>query len=121
MRPDGGLDGPMTALLPARRGGRLRLVAEGFMAVEALKRASLHVVTRQSLGAGVELAPLGGVVEEGSKAWLENVLTERRRSNAGLLAGLERAGAECVAVGDALAPRRLAHAVLDGARAGIAL
>jgi glycine/D-amino acid oxidase-like deaminating enzyme len=134
MGPDDGLDGPMTALLLAGRGCAVRLATEGFVAGAALEPGLLHVVTRRLLEAGVELAPLTRVVEEAAGAVLENVLTGRRRpvadrvvwatgrrSRTELLHELRRRGVEAVVAGDALAPRRLAHAVLDGARIGNAL
>jgi 2,4-dienoyl-CoA reductase-like NADH-dependent reductase (Old Yellow Enzyme family) len=134
MGPDDGLDGPMTALMLAARGCRVRLASERYIAGPDQEPGLLHVITGRLLEADVELAPLTRVVEGGTGIVLENVLTGRgrtvpgtvvwangRRAQVELHAELQRAGVESVLVGDALAPRRLAHAVLDGARVGNSL
>jgi 2,4-dienoyl-CoA reductase-like NADH-dependent reductase (Old Yellow Enzyme family) len=131
---DDGLDGPMTALMLAERGCRVRLATEGYVAGAALEPGLLHVVTRRLLEEGVELTALTRVLDEASGLVLENVLTgarrhvegavvwaSGRRSRTELHDELRRLGVEAIPVGDALAPRRLAHAVLDGARVGNAL
>lgn len=134
MGGDDGLDGPMIALLLAGRGCRVRLAAEGHLIGAGLEPGLVHVVTGRLLEAEVELRPLTRVLEEGGQTTLENVFTGRRepvpggviwasgrRARDELRAALERAGLPSVLVGDALAPRRLVHAVLDGARVGNAL
>lgn len=46
------------------------------------------------------------------------VLAHGRAADDGLAAALRAAGVACTVIGDASAPRRLVHAVLDGARLG---
>jgi 2,4-dienoyl-CoA reductase (NADPH2) len=124
---DEGLDGPMTALLLAARGHRVTLATETFAVGEALELGVRHVVIRNLLEAGVRLAPLSRCTERR----LTNVMTGRSRAHratvvwaAGrhaeraLLDELAAAGRPGIAAGDCLAPRRLVHAMLDGARAG---
>lgn len=100
-----------------------------------LDQRTRPAVLRRLYGRAVGFAPMsrvhrwsGGAVEveqlfTGHRSILDAgavVLAHGRTANDGLRAALP-ADLECQVVGDALAPRRLTHAVLEGARFGYAL
>jgi hypothetical protein len=137
----GGLDdhlGPLTvADLVARSGRRLTLVSEPFHAGQRIEAGTLHLLTARLCEQGVAFRPLRALAGVGD-GWvdLRHVLTNAVERLDGadsvVLAGhrapsdhlarpLRRAGLTVTVVGDALAPRRLVHATLDGARAAQAI
>jgi len=125
------------AELLAGRGHRVHLLTERMFVGEAQDPGSNHWMQKRLLEAGVTLQPLTGVAEvdgtvlrtfhsltrhEDRIEAVDTVITVERGSNDSLLRALEDQGlANVVGVGDCMSPRRILHAVLEGARAAYAL
>jgi 2,4-dienoyl-CoA reductase-like NADH-dependent reductase (Old Yellow Enzyme family) len=123
-----------TARLLAERGARVVLVTEDLTAGRGLEPRTLHAVTAEVLRAGVEIRTLHAVTGAahgtvsvvhtytGATGALDGVdllvVAHGRSPLDAVAAELRATGLAVTLVGDALAPRRLVHAVLDGARLG---
>jgi 2,4-dienoyl-CoA reductase-like NADH-dependent reductase (Old Yellow Enzyme family)/thioredoxin reductase len=134
----GGIEGHLAPLTVARflaeRGRRVDLIAELLHAGEGLEPATLHLLTKALLELGVEIHPLTGLGAVGEReVTVFHTFTRRRRTigevDTVILACGSRADdvlwralrgrvPELHVVGDCLAPRRLVHATLEGARVG---
>jgi 2,4-dienoyl-CoA reductase-like NADH-dependent reductase (Old Yellow Enzyme family)/NAD(P)-dependent dehydrogenase (short-subunit alcohol dehydrogenase family) len=137
----GGLDDHLPPLVLAdfiaRSGRTVTLLTENISPAPALEVASLVMLLRRLLDAGVTIQPTTAAVEvNGSELITRNSLTRRpgliagvdtviavgpRVPNDGLAALLKPRGIPVHVIGDALSPRRMLHATLDGARLGRAL
>jgi 2,4-dienoyl-CoA reductase-like NADH-dependent reductase (Old Yellow Enzyme family)/thioredoxin reductase len=128
--------GPGTlAELLAERGHEVQLLTERMFVGEAQDPGANHAMQKRLLEQGVTLKPLTGVVAATDGAvttihaltrreerieQVDTVVTVERAAHDELLRALDERGAgNVVAVGDCLAPRRVLHAVLEGARAGM--
>jgi 2,4-dienoyl-CoA reductase-like NADH-dependent reductase (Old Yellow Enzyme family)/thioredoxin reductase len=124
--------GPGTlAELLAEDGREVRLLTERMFVGEAQDPGSNHSMQKRLLEKGVTLSPLTGVksavggavttfhslTREETTLEFDTVITVERVAEDALLRELEDAY-DIVAVGDCVAPRRILHAVLEGARAG---
>ncbi len=126
--------GPGTlAELLAEDGRKVQLLTERMFVGEAQDPGSNHAMQKRLLEKGVVLTPLTGVKsaasgtvttfhsltrQETELSGIDTVITMERVADDRLLRALEEAGTpNLVGVGDCLAPRRILHAVLEGARA----
>jgi 2,4-dienoyl-CoA reductase-like NADH-dependent reductase (Old Yellow Enzyme family) len=134
----GGLDDHLPPLLAAdyfaREGREVILLTEAPMPGQALESASLYMLLARLARAGVEIRATtaaggleGGAVAirhslTGSAGVIEAIDTlivaDGRTPNDGLAAELRDLVPELHVIGDALSPRRMLHATLDGARLG---
>lgn len=130
------VDPPLVACLLADEGRRVRLVTSLPQLAPAVEQRTMNSLLARLAALGVETRSSTEVraVAEGA-ATLHHLLTGRpevvraaavvlahsRISDPGPAAALLEAGATVHVVGDALAPRRLTHAVLEGTRFGRAL
>ena len=134
----GGLDDHLPPLVVAdylaRQGREVTLLTEAPMAGQALESASLYMLlkrlslagveirattgagalTRRSLAVRNSLTNIAGVIEDVDTL----VVVDGRAPNDGLAAELRSLVPELHLIGDALSPRRMLHATLDGARLG---
>jgi len=134
----GGLDDHLPSLVVAdylsRHGYRVTLLSENPLPGQTVEPASLYMMLRRFAERGVDLRPLTAAVklEDG------NLLTRNSFSNApgriegidslvvadgrkpvnGLAAQLKDVVGKVHVIGDALAPRRMLHATIDGVRLG---
>jgi 2,4-dienoyl-CoA reductase-like NADH-dependent reductase (Old Yellow Enzyme family)/thioredoxin reductase len=132
----GGLDDHLpvltTADLASRGGATVTLLTETLHAGQDVEVASLLLLTKRLLEQGVVTQPLTALAAiDGSTVRTRNTVTNapgqvdgvdtvivvaERRPADGLAAGLRAAGHEVHLIGDALAPRRMMHANLEGVR-----
>jgi len=137
----GGLDDHLPPLLLAdflaRIGRRVTLLTENIAPGSALESASLVILIKRLLEAGVNIQPTTAAVRFSSgvlatRNSLTNtpgsidevdsvVVVAGRVPNDGLAPTLKELGLEVHVIGDALSPRRMLHATLDGARLGRSL
>jgi 2,4-dienoyl-CoA reductase (NADPH2) len=131
---DDHLDAPMTARRLAELGAAVVVTTEDILLGRGIEPRTLHLLTARLARAGVVvhtstrvLAVRDGTAEvrhtltgAGSSLVRSDavVLAHGRGADDALAAELRARGIPCTLVGDALAPRRLVHAVLDGARLG---
>ena len=128
--------GPTCADLLASRGHAVTVVAPHYAVGEMIDDTQKPLIMRRLLEAGVTLMPLHRVVAfDGAHVHVEHVLTSAKssieadscviaaaaRAQASLVPALEERVAELHVVGDAVAPRRVHDAILEGTRAGRAL
>lgn len=115
-------------------GARVTVTTEDLLLGRGVEPRTLHLLTADLARRGVEVRTMtrvravhDGVAElvhvfTGAASSLDGVdavvLAHGRSADDGLAATLREAGYAVTLVGDALAPRRLVHAVLDGARLG---
>ena len=123
------------AELLAEDGRDVTLLTERMIIGEAQDPGSNHNMQKRLLEKGVTLSPLTGVKsvtgttvttfhsltrQESILEGVDTVITVERVADDGLLRELEAAGTQgLVGVGDCIAPRRVLHATLEGARAGM--
>jgi NADPH-dependent 2,4-dienoyl-CoA reductase/sulfur reductase-like enzyme len=132
----GGLDDHLptmtTADLAARSARRVTLLTETMHAGEDIEPASQFILTRRLLEHDVTIMPMTGLTAiEGATVRTRNTLTNapgqvdgvdtviliaERRPRDELAERLRAAGFEVHLIGDALAPRRMMHANLEGVR-----
>ncbi len=137
----GGLEDHLPPLVVANRlaatGRRVTLLAEPMVAGEGIEPALLLSLTASLVDRGVDICTLSALeAVDGDEVTVRHTLTGRRHGIGGVhslvVAGVRRSRtglAEAVAadgravhvIGDGLAPRRLMHATLDGARCATAL
>lgn len=136
----GGLDDhlrpPMTAELLADKGCEVILITECLTVGQGLEPAMLHLILKRVLDRGIEVHTLTELASDGNEPVLRNIFTRQEQRIAPcdsiVFAGEHRADdrlaalskgivSEIYRIGDCLAPRRLVHATLDGARIGIRL
>jgi 2,4-dienoyl-CoA reductase-like NADH-dependent reductase (Old Yellow Enzyme family)/thioredoxin reductase len=122
------------AELLAEDGRDVHLLTERMIVGESQDPGSNHQMQKRLLDKGVTLSPLTGVKSvsgttvttfhsltrrEAAIEGIDTVITVERAADDALLRELEASGtAGLVGAGDCLAPRRVLHAVLEGARAG---
>jgi 2,4-dienoyl-CoA reductase-like NADH-dependent reductase (Old Yellow Enzyme family) len=124
--------GPTCADLLAARGHEVTVVAPQYVVGEMIDDTVKPIILRRLLDAGVTLLPLHRVVAyEVGRVAVQHVLTGKQRSleadsavvaaaarsNADLASALRGKVAEVHLVGDAVAPRRIHDAILEGTRA----
>jgi NADPH-dependent 2,4-dienoyl-CoA reductase/sulfur reductase-like enzyme len=124
--------GPTCADLLAARGHRVTVVAPHYAVGEMIDDTQKPLILRRLLKAGVELLPLHRALGfDGRRVTIEHVLTgatseidadscviaSAPRANGGLAGELEGRVKELHVVGDAVAPRRVHNAILEGTRA----
>jgi 2,4-dienoyl-CoA reductase-like NADH-dependent reductase (Old Yellow Enzyme family) len=134
----GGLDDHLPPLILAdfiaRTGRKVTLLSENLSPGSALEIASLVMLTKRLLERDVTILPTTAAVAlTAAGLAIRNSLTNRpglvpgietlvtvgpRVPNDGLMAILRPLGIPLHAIGDALSPRRMLHATLDGARLG---
>lgn len=134
----GGLDDHLPPLVVAdyfaRQGREVVLLTENPMPGQALESASLYMLLARLERAGVEIRPLTGALAlEGRTVRIRHALTngpgeiagvdtlivaDGRTPDDALAAVLRPLVPELHVIGDALSPRRMLHATLDGARLG---
>jgi 2,4-dienoyl-CoA reductase-like NADH-dependent reductase (Old Yellow Enzyme family) len=134
----GGLDDHLPPLITAdylaRQGRRVVLLTEGPMAGQAVEPASLYLLLKRLHLAGVTIRALtaAGDFAAGRLAVRHSltgaadaidgvdsvVAVGGRIGDDGLAATLDGIASEVHLIGDALSPRRMLHATLDGARLG---
>lgn len=134
----GGLDDHLPPLILAdfiaRSGRSVTLLTENISPAPALEVASLVMLMKRLLDHGVTIQPMTAAVAlDGSELTIRNSLTRRpgliagvdtvvavgpRIPLDGLSAALKSLGIPLYVIGDALSPRRMLHATLDGARLG---
>ena len=123
------------AELLAEDGRDVTLLTERMIVGEAQDPGSNHNMQKRLLEKGVTLSPLTGVKsvtgttvttfhsltrQEATLKGVDTVITVERVADDGLLRELEAVGTRgLVGVGDCIAPRRVLHATLEGARAGM--
>jgi NADPH-dependent 2,4-dienoyl-CoA reductase/sulfur reductase-like enzyme len=128
------LDPPMTARRLVELGAQVVVTTEDLLLGRSIEPRTLHLLTAQLARAGVTVhtstrvvAVRDGTAElvhllTGERSVVDGidlvVLAHGRGANDGLAQQLRSRGVPHTLVGDALAPRRLVHAVLDGARLG---
>jgi len=137
----GGVEDHLPPLVVADRlaaaGRRVTMLSEPIVAGEGIEPALLLSMTRSLLDRGVAILTLTGLVAvDGRTAEVRNTLTGDvgtidgvdtfvtaglRRPRVGLVDALAGPGRTVHAVGDCLAPRRMVHATLDGARCAATL
>jgi pyruvate/2-oxoglutarate dehydrogenase complex dihydrolipoamide dehydrogenase (E3) component len=121
----------------AQQGKRVEVTSAGLSVGQGIEPSTLHVLTKRLLEREVTLSPhtvLKSVEPRGvtlcdtftrRERCLEDidtiVLACGGRANTGLLHALRGTVEHLYAIGDCLAPRRLIHAVLDGARTSVQL
>src|SRR5581483_2419619 len=119
--------GPTCADLLASRGHRVTVVAPQYAVGEMIDDTQKPLILRRLLEAGVELVPLHRANRfDGGRVVIEHVLTGRRSEidcDSCVVASASRANGSLAAeleglVGDAVAPRRVHDAILEGTRAG---
>ena len=135
---DGGLDDHLPPLVLAdycvRLGRRVTLLTANLAPGSALEVASLVMLTKRLLEQDVDIRPTTAAVAlKGRELAIRNSLTNRpdriadvdsvvtvgpRVPGDGLAEALRPLGIPLHVIGDALAPRRMVHATLDGARLG---
>lgn len=125
---------PLTiADLLAQRGHAVEIVSELQSVGRAVENRTLYQLLKRLLERDVRLTTLTQIAGvEASRLHTRNVITRRpgvidgvdtvvlantTRSVAGLVADMRALVPRVIAAGDAISPRRLIHAVLDGARA----
>lgn len=128
--------GPTCADLLASRGHEVTVVAPQYVVGDMIDDTLKPLILRRLLQAGVALIPLHRAVTfDGSRVVLEHVLTGARQvieTDACVVAAAPRAQAavagelrgrvkEIHVVGDAVAPRRVHDAILEGTRAARAI
>ncbi|MDT4892353.1 MAG: hypothetical protein QOE97_1388 [Pseudonocardiales bacterium] len=137
---DGGtephLDPVLTALLLADGGRTVHLLTQLVTLAPAVEQRTLNRVLYLLAQAGVEVSTSTRVVdaadgavsieslligERGTHAAAAVVRAHGRRANSMLAERVRAAGRPTYVIGDALAPRRLTHAVLEGTRFGLSL
>jgi 2,4-dienoyl-CoA reductase-like NADH-dependent reductase (Old Yellow Enzyme family)/thioredoxin reductase len=125
------------ALLLSARGHDVTLVSELFSIGMGIEKRTLHQLLKQLLDHNVALRPMTAVTAvTGSGLQTRHTVTNQAGMLDGidtvvlacggeaadeLRPGLTAAGHELYMIGDCVSPRRLVHAVLDGARAGRAI
>ncbi len=134
----GGLDDHLPPLIVAdylaRLGREVILLTEAPMPGQAVEAASLYLLLRRLETSGVVIRPntaAGGFADgrlevrsslTGAPSVLEGVdsviAVDGRRGDDRLVAAMRAVAPEVHLIGDALAPRRMLHATLDGARLG---
>jgi 2,4-dienoyl-CoA reductase-like NADH-dependent reductase (Old Yellow Enzyme family) len=134
----GGLDDHLPPLLLAdflaRSGRKVTLLTENLSPGSALEIASLVMLTKRLLDSDTTILPTTAVVALSAEGLnIRNSLTGKpgfisgidtlvtigpRVPNDGLAAQLRRLGIPVHLIGDALSPRRMLHATLDGGRLG---
>ncbi|MSQ72930.1 MAG: FAD-binding protein [Betaproteobacteria bacterium] len=136
----GGLDDHLAPLMAAEwladRGKQVTLLSECLLAGMGLEPATMHVALKRLLDKGIDVQTRSALVSAGRTLTVEDVFTKRRRAIEDIdtlvfacasrpenTLAKEAAGlvAETYRIGDCLAPRRLVHATLDGARIGVRL
>ncbi len=125
------------ALLLSARGHDVTLVSELFSIGMGIEKRTLHQLLKQLLDHDVALRPMTAVTAvTGSGLQTRHTVTNQAGMLDGidtvvlacggeaadeLRPGLTAAGHELYMIGDCVSPRRLVHAILDGARAGRAI
>ncbi|HVX21097.1 MAG TPA: FAD-dependent oxidoreductase [Acidimicrobiales bacterium] len=137
----GGVEDHLPPLAVADRlaaaGRRVTLLSEPMVAGEGIEPALLFSMTRGLLRQGVAIRTLTGLVSvDGGTVTVRNTLTGQldtvggvdtlvaaglRRPRVALVDALRATGLPVHAIGDCLAPRRMVHATLDGARCAATL
>ncbi len=128
---------PLTiADLLARRGHAVTLASQLMSIGQGVEKRTLHQLLKRLMTAGVTLLPMTAVTEiDGDNARTRHVVTgtsgEIETDSVVLACGSRAAdelrpalatlGIRPVLIGDCLSPRQIAHAILDGARAGRAV
>jgi N,N-dimethylglycine/sarcosine dehydrogenase len=128
--------GPTCADLLATRGHEVTVVAPQYVVGEMIDDTLKPIILRRLLEAGVTLLPLHRAVEfTADRVVVEHVLTGRRhaieadslvvsaaaRARAELAVELKDRVEEIHVVGDAVTPRRIHDAILEGTRAARAI
>ena len=125
---------PSIAELLVDQGKDVELISALLNVGQGIEDATKYLLTKRLLEKGVTLSPLTGLKSIGDgRVVVRNTLTRRERqiegidtvvlacgsrANTQLARALKGQVQELHLVGDCLAPRRIFHAVLDGARAG---
>ncbi len=128
------LPAPSIAEFLADQGKDVELISELLTVGQGIEDATKYLLTKRLLEKGVTLSPLTGLKAIGEESIVvRNTLTRRERriegietvvlacgsrANTQLARALKGRVKELHLAGDCLAPRRIFHAVLDGARAG---
>ncbi|PZH16096.1 hypothetical protein C1I97_07090 [Streptomyces sp. NTH33] len=128
----GGLNDHLAPLaaadLLASRGKRVVLLSECILPGQAAEPSILHLLTKRLLEKRVRVEALTQLVKGGERPQVRNVFSGETSELGGFDSIVFATGAEPVdfpetggefyRIGDCLAPRRLVHATLDGARIG---
>ena len=134
----GGLDDHLPPLITAdfiaRTGRKVTLLTEIVSPGYAVESASLYMLLKRLLDAGVAIRPMtaAGSLKSGTLSIRNSinnaedtianvdslVIVDGRLPDQTLTAQLAASGAELHVIGDALSPRRMLHATLDGTRLG---
>jgi thioredoxin reductase len=117
----------------ADQGKRVEVLSELLVAGEGLETTLLHVLTKRLLDKGITLTPLTAVeAVRGRTVLAANSFTGQRRTITGvdtvvlacgsraddtLARALKSRAGELHLIGDCRAPRRMLHAIMEGARA----
>ncbi len=135
----GGLDDHLPPLVMAdylaRQGRKVTLLSELPLAGQAIESASLYILLRRLMEGGVDIrTTTAGEAFDRRALTLRNSFTNKktvledvdtviaidgRVPNDGLAAKIAELAPEVHIIGDALSPRRMLHATLDGARLGL--
>lgn len=128
----GGLNDHLAPLVAAEyladRGKEVVLISENVYIGQGLEWSILHLMLKRLLEKHVDLQPLTEIVRAGRRPEFENTFTKDKvdlgefdsavfASNMQTVDFPDIPG-EVYRIGDCLAPRRIVHAALDGARAG---
>lgn len=115
----------------AQAGKSVTLISECMLAGQSAEPSILHLMTKRLLENNVDIQTLTQFYKGGAEPELRNIFTGRTVKHAGVDAIVFVATStptpfgevegESYLIGDALAPRRLVHATLDGARIGARL
>lgn len=121
----------LAALYLADQGKEITLLSENMTIGQGLEWSILHLLTKRLLEKNVRLMPLTELVKAGPVPTLRNVFTKQLSEAAPVDSIVFACGSaprgfpdiegEVYRIGDCLAPRRLVHATLDGARIGVRL
>jgi hypothetical protein len=134
---DGFREPPNLALLLAEQGREVEIITERLLVGENQDPGSHHLVTKRLFQAAIPTHTLTGLrAVQGREVTVFNSLTRLERAlgqfdtvvlasggtaNDSLYRALTGKRSDVFAIGDCLAPRRVLHAVLEGARAGRAV
>jgi NADPH-dependent 2,4-dienoyl-CoA reductase/sulfur reductase-like enzyme len=121
----------------ARQGKRVEIISAGLTVGQGVEPSTLHLLTKRLLEQDVTLSPHTVLKSlQAGQVTVTDTFTRRERvvdgvdtivlacggrANTSLLRSLKGEVARLYAIGDCLSPRRIIHAVLDGARTGVQL
>ncbi|MET7541420.1 FAD-dependent oxidoreductase [Streptomyces sp. NPDC005507] len=114
----------------AAAGKSVTLISECFQPGQGIEPSILHLLTERCLERGVDIKANTRLVSLGSKAELYNMFSKRSETipadavvfaDAQEVTPFPEMEGDFHRIGDALAPRRIVHATLDGARTALGL